>query len=147
MAHVSLASSWPMTLRALGGPGRSQSKCHTNRAPSISHAKEECPCTADGKAGWVPTVFHLPTRTSNCFSELVGCGGRSACSFMFIPLVYSLVLNSVKLEVCQIFRASLQLQGVYHMESAFPRYICTNAHALHHSSLERVWVPVRSRLL
>src|SRR6266699_2386948 len=91
MEHVSTESSWPMTLRALGGPARSQSKCHTSRAPSISHSKEERPCTGDGKAGWVPTVFHSPTRTSKCFSELVGCGGRSACSFMFIPLVSALV--------------------------------------------------------
>jgi hypothetical protein len=28
--------------------------------------------------------------------------------------------NSVKLEVCKIFRANFHLQGVYHMESAFP---------------------------
>src|SRR5205823_9615862 len=97
MEHVSTESSWPMTLRALGGPPRSQSKCQTSRAPSISHSKEECPCAADGKAGWVPTVFHTPTKISNCFIELVGCGGSSACSFMFIPLVSSLVLNSVKL--------------------------------------------------
>src|SRR4051794_19006510 len=100
MEHVSTESSWPMTLRALGGPECSQSKCHTKRAPSISHSKEECPSTADGNAGWVPTIFHSPTRPSNCFSELVGCGGSSACSFIFIFLVYSLVLNSVKLEVC-----------------------------------------------
>src|SRR5260221_10261123 len=98
MEHVSPESSWPMTLRALGGPPRSQSKCHNSRAPSISHSKEERPCTGDGKAGWVPTVFHSPTRTSKCFSELVGCGGRLACSFMFIPLVYALVLKQVKLE-------------------------------------------------
>src|SRR5436305_15046589 len=93
MEHALPESSWPMTLRALGGPPRSQSKCQSSRAPSLSHSKEERPCTADGKAGWVPTVFHSPTRTSKCFSELVGCGGGEACSFMFIPLVYALVLN------------------------------------------------------
>src|SRR6266699_2875130 len=109
MEHVSIESSWSMTLRALGGPGRSQSKCQTSRAPSISHSKEECPCAADGKAGWVPTIVHSPTKTSNCLSELVGCGGSSACSFMFIPLVYSRVLHSVKLSVCKIFRAYCHL--------------------------------------
>src|SRR6266516_371136 len=97
MEHVSTASSWPIILRALGGPGCSQSKCHTNRAPSISHSKEECPCAADGKAGWLPSIFHSPTRISNCFIEPVGCGGSCACSFMFVPLVYAMVLNSVKL--------------------------------------------------
>src|SRR5438270_6744461 len=76
-----------MTLRALGGPPRSQSKCQSSRAPSLSHSKEECPCTGDGKAGWVPTVFHSPTRTSKCLSELVGCGGRPACSFICLLLV------------------------------------------------------------
>src|SRR5258708_38894510 len=87
-----------MTLRALGGPPRSQSKCHNSRAPSISHSKEERPCTGDGKAGWVPTVFHSPTRTSKCFSELVGCGGNVVFSFIFIALVYSPVVSAVELE-------------------------------------------------
>src|SRR2546421_12631023 len=97
MEHVSTESSWPMTLRAEGGPPRSQSKCQTSRPPCISHSKEECPCASDGNSGWVPIVFHSPTRISNCFSELVGCGGSLACSFMFISLVSPLVLNSVKL--------------------------------------------------
>src|SRR5438105_3412027 len=91
MEHVSTESSWPMTLRAEGGPPRSQSKCQISKVPSTIHSKEECPRTGDGKAGWLPTIFHSPTRTSNCFIELVGCGGRSACSFMFIPLVSTLV--------------------------------------------------------
>src|SRR6266545_6553260 len=89
MEHVSTESSWPMTLIALGGPPRSQSKCHTNRAPSISHSKEECPCAADGKEGWVPTVFHSPTKIANCLSEPVGCGGCSECFFMLISLSWS----------------------------------------------------------
>src|SRR5947209_5516160 len=87
MEHASPESSWPMTLRALGGPPPSQSKCQTSRAPFISHSKEECPCAPSGKAGWVPTIFHSPTRTSNCFIELIGCGGRWACSFMCILLL------------------------------------------------------------
>src|SRR6266487_6050757 len=97
MEHVSTASSWPMTLRALGGPGRSQSKCHTSRAPSISHSKEECPCTADGKAGWVPTIFHPPTKLSNCLSEPVGCGGGSECFFIVISLSWSCLASPKQL--------------------------------------------------
>src|SRR5437764_29669 len=68
-----------MTPRPEGTPPpRSQSKCHTSRAPSTSHSKEECPCAADGRAGWVPTISHSPTKISNCVSELVGCGGSSS---------------------------------------------------------------------
>src|SRR6266702_5777969 len=96
MEHVSTCSSWPMTLRAEGGPPRSQLKCHTSRPPCISHSKEECPCAADGNSGWVPTMVHSPTRISNCFIELVGCGGSFACSFMFITLMSSRVLTSAK---------------------------------------------------
>src|SRR5437667_8067072 len=96
MQHVSTVSSWPMTLRAVGGPPGSQLKCQTSRPPSISHSKEECPCAADGNSGWVPTMVHSPTRISNCFIELVGCGGSFACSFMFITLMYSRVLNIAK---------------------------------------------------
>src|SRR5438034_8846829 len=100
MQHVSTVSSWPMTLRALGGPPRSQSKCQTSRPPSISHSKEECPCAADGNSGWVPTIFHSPTRIANCFIERVGCGGSLACSFIFVILMYSRVLNSAKHALC-----------------------------------------------
>src|SRR6266487_6957494 len=93
MEHVSTASSWPIILRALGGPGCSQSKCQTSRAPSISHSKEECPCAADGKAGWVPTIVHSPTKPSNCLSELVGCGGGSECFCMGISLSWSCLIR------------------------------------------------------
>src|SRR5258706_15798158 len=78
-----------MTLMALGGPAFSQPKCQTRRAPSTSHSKEECPCTADGKAGCVPTVSHLPTKTSNCLSETVGCGGWGLeCLFRSLFLLW-----------------------------------------------------------
>src|SRR2546429_9645593 len=111
MEHVSTASSWPIILRALGGPGRSQSKCQTSRVPSIIHSKEECPCAADGKAGWVPTIFHSPTKISNCLSELVGCGGRSAWSFLFINLLDSLVLDFGNLESFKNFCANITPTG------------------------------------
>src|ERR1051326_4658196 len=91
MEHGSTESSWPMTLIALGGPVRSQSNRQTSRLPSTSHAKEDCPCTAVGKAGWVPTISHSPTKISNCLSELVGCGGSSECLFMVISLSGNIV--------------------------------------------------------
>src|SRR6266487_1950031 len=100
MEHGSTVSSWPITLRALGGPPRSQSKCQTSRPPSISHSKEEYPCAADGSSGWVPTMVHSPIKISNCFIELVGCGGSFACSFMFVILMYSRVLTIAKHALC-----------------------------------------------
>src|SRR5690348_15707291 len=89
MAQGTTASSCPITLSALGGPGRSQSNCQRSKAPSLSHAKEEVPCAAEGKAGWVPTIVHSPTKISNSFSDLVGWGGCSACSSMCGCLSYS----------------------------------------------------------
>src|SRR5689334_12464785 len=75
-----------MTLMAFGMSGRSQSKCHTKSASFTSHSNEECPRAEDGRAGWVPNISHSPTNTSNCLSELVGCGGvDSAGLFMLIP--------------------------------------------------------------
>src|SRR2546421_11067062 len=93
MVHVWTASSWPMTLRALGGPGRSQSKCQSKRASSISHSKEECPWAADGKAGWVPTIVHSPTKISDCLSGPVGCDGGSECFCMGISLSWSCLIR------------------------------------------------------
>src|SRR5258707_15436586 len=95
-----------MTLAALGGPARSQSKCQTSKAPSLSHSKDECPCTADGNAGWVPTIVQSPTKISNCLSGLVGCGGRSARSFMFVN-TFS-VVHPVRSLAC---RSPLSRQG------------------------------------
>ena len=48
---VSVPSSRPKTLTALGGPGLSQSKRQTRRAPSTSHSNLELPFTAEGNAG------------------------------------------------------------------------------------------------
>src|SRR5436190_24344957 len=96
MQHVSTVSSWPMTLRALGGPPRSQLKRQTSRPPSISHSKEECPCAADGNSGWVPTMVHSPIRISNCFIELVVAVGVSHAHSCFYSLGIQDVLNIAK---------------------------------------------------
>src|SRR5436190_9002199 len=118
MQHVSTVSSWPMTLRAVGGPPGSQLKRQSSKAPSTSHSKEECPCAADGNSGWVPTMVHSPTRISNCFIELVGCGGRWACSFMFITLMYSRVLNSAKHALCFLLIAARVSVKRHHFDPA-----------------------------
>src|SRR6266699_2258140 len=90
MEHVSTASSWPMTLIALGGPGRSHSKCQSSRSPSISHSKEACPCAADGKAGWVP--HHIPF--SNQVIKLFQRAGRlRRSSSMLMHVHYPFVID------------------------------------------------------
>src|SRR5437764_8741383 len=107
-----------MTLCALAEPTRYQSKCQTSSAASISHSKEECPCVASGNSGWVPTMVHSPTRISNCFIELVGCGGSFACSFMFITPMYSRVLNSAKHALCFLLIAARVSVKQHHFDPA-----------------------------